>query len=76
MSPFHFCRKFKMGTSKNSTSYVTGRRVELAKEAVITRDIRYTDIAFDVGFQSLSQLNHSFQKFIRMSPSEHRKRVV
>lgn len=76
LSPFHFCRKFKKSTGTTLTGYITGRRVELAKEALITRSTRVTEIAFNVGFQSLSQFNRSFQKVMGMSPSEYRKRVA
>jgi len=76
MSSFHFCRKFKESTGVTLTSYVSQRRVELAKEALENTDDKITDISFDVGFQSLSQFNRTFHKVTGMNPTAFRKKVA
>ena len=37
-------------------------------------DARVTEIAFDIGFQSLSQFNRSFSRYVGMSPTQYRQR--
>ncbi|GHC53117.1 hypothetical protein GCM10007100_19430 [Roseibacillus persicicus] len=76
VSPFHLCRKFKEGTGETLTLYLTSRRVELAKEALLKGESRITDIAYEVGFQSLSQFNRSFHKITGMNPTEFRRQEV
>lgn len=73
MSTFHFCRRFKESTGLTLTHYVTDKRVEMAKETLVRSKLRITDIAYEVGFQSLSQFNRSFQKVTGMSPSAFRR---
>jgi len=73
MSPFHFCRKFKESTGTTLTSYISKRRVQLAKEALTATDGRVTDIAFESGFQSLSQFNRCFHAITGLSPTRFRR---
>ena len=76
ISPFHFCRKFKESTGMTLTNFVAHRRIDLVKEALLNTDRSVTDVAFDVGFQSLSQFNRSFQKIVGLSPTAFRRRKV
>ncbi len=74
MSESHFCRQFKMATGMTLTEYVNRRRVEQAKHRLLHPDARVTEIAFDIGFQSLSQFNRSFARYVGMSPTQYRQR--
>ena len=73
ISSFHFCRKFKESTGMTLTNYVAHRRIELVKEALLNTKRSVTDIAFHVGFQSLSQFNRSFKKVVGLCPTEFRR---
>lgn len=72
LSPFHFCRLFKQATGLTLKQYVTRRRVEWAKCRLRLPHARATEVAYDVGFGSLSQFNRSFQQVVGTSPSEWR----
>ena len=74
ISPFHFCKVFKDNTGMTLTEYVNRRRVEQAKHRLLHPDARVTEIAFDIGFQSLSQFNRSFARYVGMSPTQYRQR--
>ena len=59
VSPFHFCKLFKRATGLTFTDFVNRARVEKAKRMLMKPDARITEVAYDVGFQSLSHFNRS-----------------
>jgi AraC-like DNA-binding protein len=68
----HFSEKFKQVTGTNFVEYVARTRFEKACELLRDVDLRISEIAFAVGFQSLSQFNRVFKKFSAKSPSAYR----
>ena len=72
VSPFYFCKLFKQATDMTLTEYVNRRRIEWAKRKLINPNARVTEVAFDVGFQSVSQFNRSFLKYVGVSPTRYR----
>lgn len=76
VSTFYFCKVFKKSTGITLTEYVNRRRIEWAKRKLMAPDSRVIEVAFDVGFQSLSQFNRCFRKFVGMSPTRFRQRNI
>lgn len=74
VSPFHFCKIFKRATGMTFTDFVNRARVEHAKRLLLKPQARITEVAYDVGFQSLSQFNRSFRRVTTLSPTEFRSR--
>jgi AraC-like DNA-binding protein len=72
VSPFHFCKVFKRATGLTFTEFVNRARVEHAKRLLLKPQARITEVAYDVGFQSLSQFNRSFRRVTDKSPTEFR----
>lgn len=72
VSPFYFCKLFKQATDMTLTEYVNRRRIEWAKRKLLNPNSRVTEVAFDVGFQSVSQFNRSFLKYVGTSPTRFR----
>ena len=72
MSRFYLCRRFKESTGMTLTEYVSNRRVEMAKEMLENTSLRVADIAFEVGFQSLSQFNRTFHRVAQNTPTQFR----
>jgi AraC-like DNA-binding protein len=72
ISPFHFCKVFKRATGLTFTEFVNKARVEEAKRLLLRPQVRVTEVAYDVGFQSLSQFNRSFRRVTAQSPTEYR----
>jgi AraC-like DNA-binding protein len=68
----HFSEKFKQVTGANFVEYVARARFKKACELLRDVDFRVSEIAFAVGFQSLSQFNRVFKKFSGKSPSAYR----
>ncbi len=75
VSSFYFCKLFKQTTGMTFTEYVNRKRVECAKSALLKPYARVTEVAFGVGYQSLSQFNRSFLKYAGESPTQYRKRM-
>lgn len=75
VSSFYFCKLFKQTTGMTFTEYVNRKRVECAKQALLKPYARVTEVAFAVGYQSLSQFNRSFLKYAGQSPTQFRKQM-
>lgn len=73
VSTFYFCKIFKQTTGMTLTEYVNRRRVERAKRMLLNPQNRVTEVAFEVGYQSLSQFNRSFLRYVGVSPSKYRE---
>jgi AraC-like DNA-binding protein/ligand-binding sensor protein len=73
LSEHHFSRVFKQVAGIPFTEYVNRARVELAKEMLLRPHARVTEVAYEIGFQSLSQFNRSFARFTGQSPTQFRR---
>ncbi len=74
-STFYFCKVFKKATGINFTDYVSRIRIEKAKNLALNPNLRISEIAFEVGFQSLTHFNRVFKKITGMSPTEYRAQL-
>jgi len=75
MSRFYFCKMFRKFTGINFTEYVSRVRVEKARELLPNANLRISEIAYQVGFQSLTHFNRVFKKLLGQSPTEYRAHV-
>jgi YesN/AraC family two-component response regulator len=71
-STFHFCKMFKKSTGLNFTEYVSRVRVEKARNLLLNPNLRISEIAYEVGFQSLTHFNRVFKKITGHSPTDYR----
>ncbi len=72
ISANHLSEKFKEVTGINFVDYVAQIRVGKARDLLQNSNLRISEIAFAVGFQSLSQFNRVFKKLTRKSPTQFR----
>ena len=68
----HLSEKFKQVTGINFVEYVARTRFEKACSLLQDGDLRISEIAFAVAFQSLSRFNRVFRKLSGQSPTEFR----
>ncbi|MGE9295055.1 MAG: helix-turn-helix domain-containing protein, partial [Puniceicoccales bacterium] len=68
----HFCKVFKQATGITFTDYLARVRVEKAKHLLRNPNLRVSEIAFETGFESISQFNRSFRRITGQSPTEFR----
>ena len=71
-STFYFCKLFKRTTGLTFTDYLARVRVEKAKALLLDPNRRVSEIAYEVGFQSLTHFNRIFRKIVGQSPSAFR----
>ncbi|MDP0489840.1 MAG: PocR ligand-binding domain-containing protein [Verrucomicrobiota bacterium JB023] len=76
LSESHFCRVFKEITGLTLTDYVTRARIQWARKELLRPAARVSEVAFKVGFQSLSQFNRSFAKINGCSPTTWRDKQL
>lgn len=72
ISANHLSEKFKEVTGIKFVDYVARTRFEKACALLHNRNLRISEIAFAVGFQSLSQFNRVFKKLSGKSPTQFR----
>jgi len=72
ISPNHLSETFKEVTGVNFVEYIARRRFAKACLLLLDPDLKISEIAFEVGFQSLSQFNRVFRKFSGKSPTAYR----
>lgn len=75
-STFYFCKMFKKYTGLNFTNYVSRVRIEKAKNLLLNPNLRVSEIAYEVGFQSLTHFNRVFKKLLGQSPTEYRGKLI
>ncbi|HYG22462.1 MAG TPA: helix-turn-helix domain-containing protein [Verrucomicrobiae bacterium] len=75
-STFYFCKMFKKVTGINFTDYLSRVRIEKAKNLLLNPNLRVSEIAFEVGFQSLTHFNRVFKKILGQSPTEYRAHLL
>ena len=76
MSAFYFCKMFKRVTGINFTDYLSRVRIEKAKNLLLNPNLRVSEIAFEVGFQSLTHFNRVFKKLLGQSPTDYRAQLL
>jgi YesN/AraC family two-component response regulator len=57
VSTFYFCKMFKKATGITFTDYLSRVRVDKAKNLLLNPHLRVSEIAYAVGFQSLTHFN-------------------
>jgi AraC-like DNA-binding protein len=72
MSSFYFCKKFKKITGINFTEYITRVRIEKSRNLLLNPNLRVSEIAYEVGFQSLTHFNRMFKRVLGSSPTDYR----
>jgi len=75
-STFYFCKMFKKVTGINFTDYLSRVRIEKSKNLLLNPNLRVSEIAFEVGFQSLTHFNRVFKKILGQSPTEYRIQLL
>ena len=72
LSTSSFKRKFKETFNESPQKFIVRKKVEKAAELLNSPNLRVSEIAYSVGFDSLSTFNRNFSNFYEKSPSDYR----
>jgi AraC-like DNA-binding protein len=74
LSPFHFLRVFRSVTGTTPHQYLIGARLRLAMRLLLDTEVPVTQVAYEVGFQDLSNFVNTFRRVVGRSPGAYRRR--
>ena len=74
LSPVYFHKIFSMYTGKTPREYLLKKRLSLAMEELITRDISISRIAENCGISSQAYFSYCFARECGISPHEYRQK--
>jgi len=73
ISPYYFSKIFKEGTGQNFIEYLTGIRMEKAKELISTTDYSMKEICAMCGYSDPNYFSRSFKKNVGVTPTEYKR---
>jgi AraC-like DNA-binding protein len=76
MNASSFCRYFKDHTRKTYIEFINEYRVQKALSLMAKPDYSIAHIAFEVGFNNLSNFNRHFKKVMKVTPRVYRKSLI
>ncbi len=74
ISPNHFSTIFSQEVGKTFIEYLIGKRMDKAKELLMTTDMRSNEIAYAVGYKDPHYFSYTFKKTQGMTSREFRAR--
>jgi AraC-like DNA-binding protein len=72
LSESSFKRKFKEVFNTSPKKYLTQKKLEKAAELLKSQSNRVSEVAYEVGFDSVATFNRNFTSFYGMSPTDFR----
>lgn len=69
----YFSNRFTKEAGENVSSYLTGIRMQKAKELLKTTNFKVYEIAEMVGYHNVEHFNRVFKKMFEISPTQYRK---
>jgi len=75
LSPSYFSRVFREETGATFTSYLSGLRIEKAKQLLSGSDLTILEVALEVGFSDQSHFSRVFRKLAGVTPARYRNRA-
>jgi AraC-like DNA-binding protein len=76
VSTFHLCKIFKRATGLTFIEYRNRLRIESAKELLLNPNLNVSEVAYSVGFQSLTQFNRLFRRVVGRAPTGFRSNLT
>lgn len=73
LHPDYFSRRFELHTGKRPAAYIMEKRIERAKNMLITSGLSHTEIANLSGFSYLSQFSRVFRKETGYTPGQYKQ---
>ena len=75
LSAAHFSTVFSQTVGHSFINYLTGMRIERAKELLTTTNMKLSSIAMEIGYNEPNYFSHVFRKLEGITPKEYRIRT-
>ncbi len=75
-NPSYLSRVFKQQKGTGITTFINAKRIELAKRLLSDHTKSITDIAYDLGFGSLTHFERTFKSITNYTPSQYRQSKI
>lgn len=76
LSPHYLSKIFKKETKVNFITYLTNRRIDIAKEMLEDESIPISNIAIDLSYSKSNYFSKVFKKKVGLTPSEYREKIL
>lgn len=74
LNPAYLSRLFKKETGRSLTDYIVEARIAKVKPMLESTNLKISDIAVAVGYDSFSHFTKTFKKLTGLTPQEYRRR--
>lgn len=71
MNPSALCRYYKKRTGKRLFEYITEMRISYATKLLAYRHKQITEVAYDCGYNNVSNFNRQFKRIVGQTPREY-----
>jgi AraC-like DNA-binding protein len=75
MSPSAFCRFFKLKSQKSFSIFINELRIGHACKLLLDDELSITSIAFECGYQNLTNFNKFFKRITGLTPSRYKRNL-
>ncbi|MDH6429852.1 helix-turn-helix domain-containing protein [Paenibacillus sp. FSL R5-0887] len=69
----HVNRAFRQYLNQTPTEYINQLKLNVARNLLLTTELRVVDIALESGFENVSHFYHQFKKFYHQAPLDFRR---
>jgi two-component system response regulator YesN len=76
ISPYYFSKLFKEETGVNFSEYLTGLRIETARQLLMNRELSIKQVCVDSGYANPNYFSRIFKKWTGITPTEFRDGCV
>ncbi|MGL5328974.1 MAG: helix-turn-helix domain-containing protein, partial [Peptostreptococcaceae bacterium] len=76
LSPHYLSKIFKKETKVNFITYLTDKRIEIAKEMLEDESIPISNIAIELSYSKSNYFSKVFKKKVGSTPSEYREEFL
>jgi two-component system response regulator YesN len=76
ISPYYFSRMFKEEAGVTFIEYLTGLRMDKAKDMLKDSDVSVKEVCSAVGYQDPNYFSRIFKRLVGMTPTEYRGEVL
>ena len=76
ISPYYFSKVFKEATGENFIDYLTGLRIDKAKDLLENTGMSMKEICGEVGYSNPNYFSRIFKKIVGVSPTEYKDNIM